>query len=281
VFLDGQNEMGMVEVSTEMSTAAIYLHGAQVTHFQKRGELPLLFMSQCSRFSEGQPIRGGVPIIFPWFGAREGLGQHGFARIHEWEIKEFAPAPDGSFSLRFCLPECPEASTLPAFTADYTVSVSDYLGLRLTITNRSDTVFNFEDCLHPYFAVGDVTAVSISGLARRTYLDQTAKFALRTEGALPIRIASEVDRIYLNTTDPVEIADPRLGRKILIEKEGSASTVVWNPWVAKSQQMPDFANDEYSRMVCVESGNVAPNEVALSPGETHTLAVRISTQTLA
>ena len=118
----------MLEVSTPWSTAEIYLHGAHVTRFQKRGEPPLLFMSQCSRFNEGQPIRGGVPIIFPWFGMREGLGQHGFARIKAWELKEFAPAADGSGTVRFRLPDCPEASGFPPFTAEYAVTVSEGCG---------------------------------------------------------------------------------------------------------------------------------------------------------
>jgi glucose-6-phosphate 1-epimerase len=44
--------------------------------------------------------------------------------------------------------------------------------------------------------------------------------------------------------------------------------------------MPDFANDEYQRMVCVESGNVSSNEISLPPGQTSTLSVKISTQRL-
>src|SRR5512142_2972783 len=80
-FLDGQDELPMLEISTRWSTAEIYLLGAHVTQFKKKDEPPLLFLSQCSRFAEGQPIRGGVPVIFPWFGPREGLGQHGFARV--------------------------------------------------------------------------------------------------------------------------------------------------------------------------------------------------------
>src|SRR5213075_2623545 len=112
-FLDGQGELPMLEVSTEWSTAEIYLQGAHVTRFKRNNEPPLLFVSQCSRFTEGQPIRGGIPVILPWFGMREGMGQHGFARIKTWELKEFVPAPDGSVSVRLGLPECPEASSFP------------------------------------------------------------------------------------------------------------------------------------------------------------------------
>ena len=128
-FMDGRGELPMLEISTRWSTAEIYLHGAHVTHFKKKDEPPLLFLSQCSRFAEHEPIRGGIPIIFPWFGPREGMGQHGFARIKTWELKDFVPAPDGSVSVRFCLPESPEASGFPAFSAEYTVTVNESLTL--------------------------------------------------------------------------------------------------------------------------------------------------------
>ena len=280
-FLDGQGELPMIEVTTAWSTTEIYLQGAHVTRFSKRNEPPLLFVSQCSRFTEGQPIRGGIPIVLPWFGPREGMGQHGFARIKTWELKEFVPAPDGSVSVRFCLPDCPEAASFPPFTADYIVTVSDALTLQLEVSNRAkDESLVFENCLHSYFAIGDINSISIAGLQGATYLDKVANFAQKTETTDAVRVTSELDRIYLNTTEAVEIRDPDLGRTIRIEKKGSLSTVVWNPWIARAQQMPDFGNDEYQRMVCVESGNVSSNEISLPPGETSILTVKISSQAI-
>src|SRR2546421_2563843 len=165
VFIDGRGELPMLEVSTAWSTAEIYLHGAHVTHFRKKDEAPLLFLSQCSRFANNEPIRGGIPVIFPWFGPREGLPQHGFARLKAWEVKEVVPAPDGSVSVRFCLPEVPEAGSFPPFSVDYTVTVNRALTLELAVTNRSrEDIFTFENCLHTYFEVSDISAVSISGL---------------------------------------------------------------------------------------------------------------------
>jgi D-hexose-6-phosphate mutarotase len=280
-FLDGQGELPMIELTTAWSTAEIYLHGAQVTQFRKKDEPPLLFVSQCSRFTEGQPIRGGIPVIFPWFGPREGLSQHGFARIKPWDLREFTPAPDGSVSVRFRLPDCPEASAFHAFTADYIVTVNQALTLQLIVTNQSkDAEFTFENCLHSYFEVGDVTAISINGLKGLRYLDKVAGFVEKTETSGALRIASEVDRVYLDSSGTVEIFDPRLGRKIVVEKQGSASTVVWNPWITKARQMPDFGDEEYERMVCVESGNVASNSINLPPGGSSTLTVKLSSETL-
>ena len=111
-------------------------------------------------------------------------------------------------------------------------------------------------------------------------MDKVASYLEKTEASEAIRINSEVDRTYINTTGRVEILDPRLGRRIRIEKSGSASTVVWNPWIAKAQQMSDFGNDEYERMLCIESGNVATNSITLPPGATSTLEVTLSSECL-
>lgn len=280
-FLDGQNELAALEISTAWSRAEIYLHGAHVTQFERKDEPPLLFMSQFSRFEAGQPIRGGIPVIFPWFGPREGMGQHGFARIKDWELKEFAPAPDGSVSVRFRLPDGPEASAYPPFSVEYVVTVNEALRLELIVKNLSpDRELVCEDCLHTYFEVGDATAISITGLKGASYLDKTDNSTRKTETADVIRIGSEVDRTYLDTSGPVEILDPVLQRKIRVEKSGSQSTVVWNPWIARAQQISDFGNEEYLRMVCVESGNVASNALKLPPGGSANLSVKLSSEKL-
>ena len=279
--LEGNGELTKIEAATDCSTAEVYLHGAHVTDFQKKGEPPLLLTSQFSRFTAGQPIRGGVPVIFPWFGAREGEPMHGFARISEWELHEATTVPDGGVTLRFDLPDAGERATWPPFCANYVVTVTDKLTLELIITNASpDQNFSFETCLHTYLAVGDIDSISITGLKGVTFLDKVDNFTPKTEMADAIKVTSEVDRVYLDTTGPVEIIDSKLRRKIRIEKSGSASTVIWNPGMAKAQQMPDFGNEEYRRMICVESGNVAKNKVVLAPGKSSVLKVVLSSTAL-
>ena len=279
--LEGNGELPKVEVTTDWSAAEVYLLGATVTDFQKKGERPLLFTSQCSRFAAGQSIRGGIPIVFPWFGASAPGPAHGFARMSEWELHETTTIPDGGVSLRFGLPGTVEGAMWTPLAANYVVTVTDRLTLELIVTNRSvDQDLNFESCLHTYFAVGDVKVISVRGLKGTSYLDKVDNFVQKPETADAITIAAEVDRIYCDTTGPVEIVDPKLGRRILIEKSGSASTVVWNPWFSKAQQMADFGNEEYKQMICVESGNVAKNRVALAPGKSSVLKVVLSSSKL-
>src|SRR6202011_3680956 len=93
-----------IKIQTDRSAAEIYLLGAQGTGVQKNGEPPLLFLSRASEFAIGKASRSGVPVIFPWFGAREGFPSHGFARVTEWEWEGSSAALDGSVTLRFRLP---------------------------------------------------------------------------------------------------------------------------------------------------------------------------------
>ena len=280
-FLDGQGDLEALEITTPWSTAEIYLHGAHVTHFQKRGESPLLFLSQCSRFEKGAPIRGGIPIIFPWFGKpADKPAQHGFARNVAWEIAEITSPADGSVIVRLRLPDRGATTECPACVVEYVVTVSATLSAELIVANKSERKFAFEDCLHTYFTVGDINAIGVTGLKGVDYLDSLDGRQRKTETSDAIRFAGEVDRIYVNTPHAVEIRDESLRRVIRVEKEHSLSTVVWNPWIAKSKAMADFGDDEFQKMVCVESGNVAVNEATLASGETSRLKVKVSSALL-
>jgi glucose-6-phosphate 1-epimerase len=274
--LEGNGELPKVEVNSDAGCAEIYLHGAHVTDFHLKDQPPVLFTSQCSRFARNQPIRGGIPLILPWFGAREGEPAHGFARLVDWQLNEATALPEGGATLRFSLPETNAGAMWTAFTANYVVTLTDKLTLELIVTNSSGTPFSFENCLHTYFHVQDIAQVSIKGLKGTAYLDKVDSYAPKTESSDAISISSEIDRVYLDTASTIEIQDRALGRTLRIEKSGSKSTVVWNPWITKAQQMPDFGDDEYQQMVCVESGNVGRNKIVLAPGCSSLLRVTLS-----
>ncbi len=269
--INGRGGLPMVQIQTPWSAAEIYLHGASVTHFQLHGEPPLLFLSEQSRFEKDAPIRGGIPIIFPWFGKPEGrISQHGFARIRSWELVEVRKQTDGSIQVHLSLPASAELLAVPL---DYYVTVGRTLTTELVITNFSEREFQCENCLHTYFTVGDISQVSVAGLQGVEYLDSLDGRARKQEMADAIRFAGEVDRVYLNTPHATEIRDAALNRVIRVEKEGSLTTVVWNPWIAKAKAMADFGDNEYQRMVCVESGNCVANSLKLAPGAESRLKV--------
>src|SRR4051794_5328042 len=103
IFSQGNGGLPKIQIRTPWSDAEIYLQGAHVTKFQCKDEAPLLFLSENSRFEKDQPIRGGVPIVFPWFGAREGKTAHGFARTQNWKLVEISNHEDDVL-LKFVLP---------------------------------------------------------------------------------------------------------------------------------------------------------------------------------
>src|ERR1700685_1993236 len=154
--VSGNGGLRKIIVTTKSSRAEIYPHGAHVTGFQKNGEPPLLFMSAKSYFAPGKPIRGGVPVILPWFGNRDGEPSHGFARITEWQLVKTSAAADGAVTLRFALPQIPGRDTWKNLRTEFVVTVSDKLTMELIATNDScDETLEIENCLHTYFHVGD------------------------------------------------------------------------------------------------------------------------------
>jgi D-hexose-6-phosphate mutarotase len=88
-----------------------------------------------------------------------------------------------------------------------------------------------------------------------------------------VTIDGEVDRIYVGTRSECVIEDSAIGRKIHIRKQGSESTVVWNPWIARSRKLGDLGEEGYRSMLCVESANAAEDSVDIAPGEIHNLSV--------
>jgi len=277
----GQGGLPKIVVDGDLGAAEIYLHGAHITHFQPRGSVPILFMSQSSWFEAGKPIRGGIPLVFPWFGVRSGHPQspaHGFARLREWRIESADQRSDGS--IRILLNLSSDDATLQhwpyAFSLRLTIIVSRSLDVTLEVRNLSQQVFQFEEALHTYLNVGDARQIRVAGLEGLTYIDRMDNGNRKTQPPGPIALIGETDRLYLNASAPVFVTDPVLKRRICIEKEGSAATVLWNPWIAKAKAMPDFGDDEWPNMVCVEAANALDAAVQLNAGSSHRMSTRIS-----
>lgn len=242
-------------------------------------------MSRSSRFEPGAPIRGGVPVCFPWFGPRAGDAAapvHGFARTRTWALESVGVTPGGEVDVRLALRS--DATTLAiipqAFSAVFALRLGHALRMALEVTNDGAEAFRFEEALHTYFTVADVRQVSVDGLAGATYLDKTDGGRRKTQSEPVVRISAETDRLYLDTTAVMTLVDPGLARRIVVEKSGSASSVVWNPWIAKSRAMPDFGDDEWPEMICLETVNAVDNAVVLAPGARHELVATVTVAAL-
>ena len=276
----GDGGLPRLSVTNAQARAEIYLHGAHVTGWQPDGHAPVLWMSGQSVWNATKPIRGGVPICFPWFGPHASdasAPSHGFARLRDWTLVEAHDDESGSTRLTFELTQAasPPAAWPHAFRATYQVGVGTSLTLSLEVDNRGTEPFAFEEALHTYFAVQDVRRIGITGLEAADYLDKVGGTTKRNQGTEAIRFASETDRVYLNTQSACTIHDLAAGRRIVVSKSGSDVTVVWNPWIAKAKAMADFGDDEWPEMVCVETANANVHAVTLAPGARHTLTATI------
>jgi glucose-6-phosphate 1-epimerase len=154
------------------------------------------------------------------------------------------------------------------FRLVHRVTFASELRLELEVTNTGKTSARFEEALHAYHSVGNVLSARVAGLDSIEYVDKTDANRKKIQQG-KIAIVSETDRVYLNTGDAVELEDAALRRRTQVAKENSRTTVVWNPWVQKARSMPDFADDEWTKMICVETSNVSDFAVALAPGQQH------------
>ncbi|MCI5779038.1 MAG: D-hexose-6-phosphate mutarotase [Lentisphaeria bacterium] len=241
------------------------LAGAHVAEYAPAGQEEVLFMSGHSEYVSGKAIRGGVPVCFPWFGAPpEGrIGSHGWARVSDWELLA-ADSGRAVFGL-----------TREGYRLRYTVMPGAKLEMRLEVENISGCEVTFSGALHTYLRVGDVERAEIFGLEGVTYRDAlTGERRIQTG---PVIIDREVDRAYISDAE-VTVLDPVLDRRIVVAKSGSGTTMVWNPWIAKAHRMPDFGDEEYRDMLCIEAALVPAvgDQRILAPGEKSTLSQTVA-----
>ena len=269
-----ETEHGLVKavVSHAGVSGELVLQGAQVTAWQPPGARPVIFTSPRAVFAPGKAIRGGVPVIFPWFGPHPSdptAPQHGTARTAPWQLDRVDATGSDGLTAELSL-------ATSGFDLSYRVVFGAELCLSLAARNTTAEPAAFEEALHTYFAVSDVERIRVSGLETSASIDKTANMTRRPPAGAALTLTKENDSVYFDVPDRLTIADPGWGRHIVVEKTGAASTIVWNPWPEKAAAMADLGAENSRGFVCVETGNVADNRITLAPGATHTMTTRIS-----
>jgi len=272
------------DLSSSSCACRVYSHGGHVVAWTPSGGLPGLWLSPLARLDSSAAIRGGVPIVFPWFGTgRNGAmtPSHGFGRLNDWQPGTVERSAD-RVTAEFLLDSSHASSELfpHDYRARYVVSAGARLALTLTVTNLSDTAFAYETALHAYLAVGDVRQVTVEGLDGARYVDKVAgpTDAAQVQAG-PIRFGSEVDRVYRSTGE-IRAVDPVLRRTLVIRTTGSGSTIVWNPGPVRAAEpkAADIGAEHWHEFVCVEGGNVGSDAVTLAPGEDSTMTYELAVE---
>jgi len=116
----------------------------------------------------------------------------------------------------------------------------------------------------------------VVGLDGCGYLDTVGEPQMRKQKD-DVVFGGEVDRIY-GSSSRLLLVDDLSGRTILIEKSGSPSTVVWNPWVEKAAALDDMPDDDYQKFCCIEAAIANDRAEIVMPGASHVLMTRISVE---
>jgi len=282
-FHEGPGGLPVLTINNTHGMLALTPYGGHVLAYQPAGQPPVLFVSRASSYTPGKPIRGGIPVCWPWFGPHPDdpdMPMHGFARLVFWQVEAVQVGAEET-EVRLALRDDEQTRRfLPhPFLLTLRIVLGSRLRVELTTTNTGSAPLTLTQALHTYFAVGEVNRIRIEGLEAAPFLDSLTRLNVAPEG-VPIVIRSEVDRVYADAGGPCRIQDPARHRRIDVAKQGSRSTVVWNPWVDKSKRMPDFGDDEFAGMVCIEATNARDDAVTLQPGRSHTLAQSIAVRTL-
>lgn len=268
------------------ASVKISLLGGQVLSWRTdRGE-ELLFMSNKTISKPQTTVRGGIHICFPQFGNRGSLEQHGFARNKNWVIDDNPPpmqsnGSNGKSYVDLLLKQSEEDLKIWPHSFEFRLRVSLAADGCLTMISRVRNIngkpFSFAFAYHTYFSISDISEVRIEGLETLDYLDNLCQRERFTEQGDALTFESEVDRVYLSSSnsDLIAVFDHEKKRTFVVRKEGLPDVVVWNPWEKKAKAMVDLGDEEYKQMLCVD-GAAIEKPITLKPGEEWTGRLELS-----
>jgi glucose-6-phosphate 1-epimerase len=279
----GNGGLPRIQVEGSQVVGEMYLHGAQVTSWKPVGNDEVLFLSTKSRWQEGQAIRGGIPICFPWFRAKADdpkAPAHGFVRTKNWQLESMVEEEAGVVvSMSTGSDEQTQRWWPAQFRLVHRVVFGPELTLELTCTNTGRSDLHFEEALHTYNRASDVANVRLQGLDAVQFLDNTDSNRAKIQHG-DVTIASETDNAFIATQNDVDLIDPKLRRHIRLKKANSLTTVVWSPWREGAARLGDLGDGEWTQFLCVEASNILDASVTLAPGEKHKMTAVLSTARL-
>jgi glucose-6-phosphate 1-epimerase len=257
----------------------VALCGAQLLSWHV-GDRDVLWTASKPEYAAGKPVRGGVPLVFPWFGDHptdKKLPAHGFARTLEWRVAAAEAGPRVVLATQD--DEKTRALWPHAFALRFSIDLRDGLQLALSIENRGTAPFRCEEALHTYFAVGDVHTATVHGLEGVRCTETATAPETGWDPRAPLHFRAETDRVFHGTPDRLELRAPTLKHTVVLHSKNARSAIVWNPWPAKTAKLSQMAADDWTKFCCIETANVKSEALELAPGATHTMTLRLQAET--
>ena len=267
-----------MQLKANGQTVLISHTGAQVLSWQTDSG-DVLWTASSPEYVAGKPVRGGVPVVFPWFGDHKSdpaKPAHGFARSIDWQC-----SVRNARSATFSCVDTPATHAMWdfAFRAELTVTLGDTLQIAMRITNTDEREFSFEQALHTYFAAGDIAEASVHGLENVPFVEHAREPEGEWDASAPIRFRAETDRVFQQVPDVLSLRATTLARMVTLDTRNSRSTIVWNPWPNKTARLSQMQADDWQSFACIESANVGENHVTLAPGASHEMTLTLTAAT--
>jgi len=277
----------MVDIENDHGKATLSTFGATLLSYRPQGGEDLLWVSETALYDGKKPVRGGVPVCWPWFGAYDAraLGAdpsdehkkgHGIARYALWDV-ESVETVDEATQVVFVL--TPDDEIRKAWPLDFILRLKVTLGQVLEMTlvgeNLSDRDWQVSEAFHTYFSVADAEGLVVRGLDGTSRVDKLADGARGVQSG-EVCMSTPMEQVFFDNGGPMVIVDRGNGREIVIERENSASTVLWNPGPEGVKGFADMPDDQYRKTVCVEVANALDDAYGLKAGASHSMSMRLS-----
>ncbi len=270
-----KNGFKFIEIKNKVASAKIALQGAHLFEYTCDGDKEILWLSPSSYLENAKAIRGGIPICWPRFGVLDKeMPAHGFTRTAIFELVCINEIDETTTEVTLRLKDTKESREIwdYKFELDIVFVVSDMLSVKMISKNLDIKEFKITQALHTYFAVSHIDDISINGLEEKVYINTLIDKKIVQKGN--IEIDSECDRVYLDVDKELFLVDK--DKTISINATGSASAVVWNPWIEKGSKMAGMKVDAYKEFVCIETANAFDDFRVIKPNESHILGVTLS-----
>jgi len=248
------------------ASVELLLYGATVISW-KCEDKEMLFVSSKAKLDGSKPVRGGIPVVFPCFGAPTHpdhlrLAQHGFARSETWRFEKIVMDNDAGVSVRLSLEpnDSIKAVYSQSFKLAYVVTLAEHqLSTDLHVENPSQKseILEFQALLHNYIRApaNDVKITPLTGL---TYYDKTestgeGRAAPKIESREEVTVSDYTDSVYEDGSLKYKISWP--GGILNVKVKNFKDVVVWNPQ-EEGRKIGDMEPDGWEKYVCVEPGYV-------------------------
>ncbi|KAG9128327.1 hypothetical protein FRC07_000835 [Ceratobasidium sp. 392] len=220
-----------------------------------------LFVSKKAILDGSKPVRGGIPIAFPFFGPptkpeHSKMGQHGFARSTVWKWDSVVMDNETGVSVRLgthlgidnwsfidfraVLEPTPEIKAVfpNPFHLAYVVTLTAHqLSTDLHVKNTGTEPLVYQALLHTYFEA-DAATCTVEPLKGLTYIDKTKGGVESVETRDKVEVKEFTDAVYKNAGG--KYVGKWNGGGIEVKAIGFKDVVVWNPQAEAGSKIGDL-----------------------------------------